>query len=91
MTRLVGIEHYDVVILSYSTPGTPGAGLVRFIRALEHRRTTAIVIVSSSGEVRDEALAAGADEVLPKPSNALALVSAVDRHAPRKIDRDRKP
>lgn len=80
MERLVSVEQYDVVILSYSLPGTNGVQLVRFIRALEHRKTTAVVIVTGSAEVTDEAIAAGADEVLPKPINAYGLVCAVDKH-----------
>ena len=79
MNRLVGNERYDVVILGYRVPGTNGLQLVRFIRALEHRKTLAIVMVTSSAEVTDEALAAGADDVLPKPINPSALVWAVDK------------
>jgi CheY-like chemotaxis protein len=79
MDRLVSNERYDVVVLSYRVPGTNGLQLVRFIRALEHRKTTAVVMVTGSAEVTDEALAAGADEVLLKPINPNALVCAVDK------------
>jgi two-component system sensor histidine kinase/response regulator FitF len=79
MDRLVGNERYDVVILGYRVPGTDGLRLVRFIRALEHRKTTAVVMVTGSAEVTDEALAAGVDEVLLKPINPNALVCAVDK------------
>jgi DNA-binding response OmpR family regulator len=80
MDRLVGVEHYDVVVLGCRVPGTNGLQLVRFIRALEHRKTTAVIMVTGSGEVTDEALAAGADEVLLKPINPIALVHAVEKH-----------
>jgi CheY-like chemotaxis protein len=82
MDRLVGNERYDVVILGYCVPGRNGLQLVRFIRALEHRKTLAVVLVTSSAEVTDEALAAGADEVLLKPINPNALVWAVDKLVP---------
>jgi len=81
MDRLVRKEHYDVVILGHHVPGIDGLQLVRFIRALEHRRTTAVVMVTGSAEGTDEALAAGADEVLLKPINPNSLLWAVEKHA----------
>ena len=50
------------------------------IRALEHRRVITVVMVTGSAKVTEEALAAGADEVLVKPINPNALVWAVDMH-----------
>lgn len=41
---------------------------------------TAVVTVTGSGEVTEEALAAGADEVLIKLINPNALVCAVEKH-----------
>ena len=80
MDRLVSIERYDVVLLGYRVRGTHGVQLVRFIRALEHRTTTAVIMVTGSAEVTDEALAAGADEVLLKPINPNTLVWVVEKH-----------
>jgi CheY-like chemotaxis protein len=80
LARLAGSNHYDVILLSNRVPGTSGVQLVRFIRALDHLRMTAVVMVTGSGEVTEEALAAGADEVLLKPINPNALVWAVDKH-----------
>jgi CheY-like chemotaxis protein len=54
MNRLAGNERYDVVLLGYRVPGTNGVQLVRFIRALEQRKTTAVVMVTGSAEVADE-------------------------------------
>jgi len=82
MDRLVGNETYDVVIVGNLVPGINGLQLLRFIRALEHRKTTAVVLVTGSAEVTVEALAAGADEVLLKPINPMALMWAVDKHVP---------
>ncbi|HWO00199.1 MAG TPA: response regulator [Blastocatellia bacterium] len=78
--RLSGDEHYDAIVLSNRVPGTTGVELVRLIRSLEHRKMTAVVMVTGSGEIMEEALAAGADEVLLKPINPHALVWAVDKH-----------
>ena len=78
--RLAGDRHYDAIVLSNRVPGTTGVELVRFIRSLEHRKMTAVVMVTGSSEVTEEALAAGADEVLVKPLNPHALVWAVDKH-----------
>jgi CheY-like chemotaxis protein len=60
--------------------GDLSMNLVRFIRSLEHRKTTAVIMVTGCGEVKEEALAAGADEVLVKPINPHAMVWAVDKH-----------
>lgn len=77
--RLSGNEPYDVILLSYRVPGTTGVQLVRLIRSFEHREMTAVVMVTGSDEVTDEALAAGADEVLLKPINPNALTWVVDK------------
>ena len=80
MSRVAGSEPYELILLSDHVPGTTGVQLIRFIRSLEHRMTTAIVMVSGIGEVTDEAKAAGADEVLIKPVNVSALIWAVNKH-----------
>ena len=78
--RLVSIEHYDVVILGDGVTSANVVRLIKFIRALEHRMTTAVVMVTGCAEISDQAIAAGADEVLPKPINAYSLACAVDKH-----------
>lgn len=80
MHQLAGSEPYDAVLLSYRVPGTDGMKLVRFIRMLDHRRTTAVVMVTENAEVAELARWAGVDEVLIRPVNANALVWAVDKH-----------
>lgn len=76
---VAGNKPYDVILLSNRVPGTTGVQLVRLIRSFEHRRMTAVVMVTGSGEISDEALAAGADEVLLKPINPNALIWVVDK------------
>lgn len=78
--RLSAQTHYDAILVGDRVPGANGVQLVRMIRALDHCRTTAVVMVTGRGELTDEALAAGADEVLLKPVNPYALVWAVDKH-----------
>jgi CheY-like chemotaxis protein len=80
MSQVAGSEPYDLILLSYHVPGTNGVQLIKFIRSIEHRMTTAVVLVTGFGEVTDEAKAAGADEVLIKPVNLSALIFAVDKH-----------
>lgn len=80
LRRLVSVEHFDVVILGDGVASTNVVRLITFIRALEHRKTTAVVMVTGCAEISDQAIAAGADEVLPKPINAYSLVCAVDKH-----------
>jgi CheY-like chemotaxis protein len=76
--RLTGNDPYDVILLGYRRPGTTGVQLVRLMRSLEHRMTTAVVIVTGK-EVAEEALAAGADEILLKPINPNTLTWVVDK------------
>ncbi len=78
--RLAGGENYDAILLGYQVPGTTGVQLVKLIRSFEHRKLTAVVMVTDNGEVTEEALASGADEVLLKPINPHALVWVVDKH-----------
>ncbi len=80
MRQVAGSEPYDLILLSYQLAGINGVQLSRFIRSLEHRMTTAIVMLTSSGEITDEAKAAGVDEVLDKPVNGTTLIWAVNRH-----------
>ena len=50
------------------------------IRALEHLRTTAVIMVTGTRDVKEDALASGADEVLLKPVNPNALIFLVEKH-----------
>jgi CheY-like chemotaxis protein len=78
--QVAGSEPYNLILLSYHLSGTDGAQLTRFIRSFEHRMATAVVMLTSSGEIADEAKAAGVDEVLIKPVNVSTLIWAVNKH-----------
>ena len=76
---LAGHKAYNAILLSYHVPGTTGVQLVRFIRSLPHRRMAAVIMLTGSDEVTDEALSAGADEVLLRPINPNALLWVVNK------------
>ena len=80
MRRVAGSEPYDLILLSYQLVGTNGVQLTRFIRSLEHRMTTAVVMLTSGGDITDEAKGAGVDEVLIKPVNVSSLILTVNKH-----------
>lgn len=81
MARVAGSEACDLVLLSHYSAGIDALQLARFIRSLEHRMTTAIVIIAGSAEITDEAKAAGVDEILIKPVKVSSLIMAVNRHS----------
>lgn len=77
---LAGDSPCAVILLGYSVPGGHGVQLVKFIRGLDHRRMTAVVMVTDSSEAIEEALSAGADEVLLEPIDPGALAAIVNKH-----------
>lgn len=78
MSRVAGSESYDIILLSH-VGGIDAVQFTRFIRSLEHRMMTAVVMLTSNGEITDEATAAGVDEILIKPVNVSSLILAVNR------------
>lgn len=58
MAKIAGDEIYDLLILDYELPGVSGIELVRRARTLEHRRSTPVIIFSSS-DIGTEARRAG--------------------------------
>jgi DNA-binding response OmpR family regulator len=73
--------HYDAVVLSNRLHSITGVNLIKRIRALEHCRDVAIVMVTGTTnvDVVAAALAAGADDVLYKPVDIATLVCAVNK------------
>lgn len=80
MGRLAGDLPCAVILLGYNVPGGNGVQLVRFIRALDHRRMTAVVMVADSSELIEQGLSAGADEALLEPIDPSALAAIIDKH-----------
>jgi DNA-binding response OmpR family regulator len=79
--ELCGSAHYDAALVSYRFDGMDGVELIRFIRALDHRKDVPIVMVTGTLglDVVTTALTAGADDVLYKPINLAILVATVSK------------
>jgi DNA-binding response OmpR family regulator len=77
--RLTEDWPYDSILVG-RVSGTDEVQLVGLIRGVAHRKTAAVVVITERNEVREEILAAGADELFLKPVNPNALLWAVDKH-----------
>ena len=64
----------DLVITDFNMPGRNGLALIELIRSLDLRLP--ILVHSASGRSA-EMLAAGADQVLPKPADLASLKQAI--------------
>ena len=82
LERLTGDWPYDAIIAGRVSE-TSEVELVGIIRGFDHRRTAAVVVLIEQAAAGDEALSAGADEVLLKPIDPNVLVWAVDKHMNR--------
>jgi CheY-like chemotaxis protein len=82
LERLTGDWPYNAIIAG-QVSDTAEVEIVGLIRGFEHRRTAAVLVVTEHAAVSDEALSAGADEVLLKPINLNFLMWAVDKHMTR--------
>ncbi len=65
--ELIGVEHYDLVLLDLNLPCADGMTVLRTLRQTD--RDTKVLILSARSEVRDkvEGLDAGANDYLAKP------------------------
>jgi CheY-like chemotaxis protein len=75
---LVRRNAYDVALLDLKMPGMDGLTLYREIKKLRGETVTIIVSAYASTETAEEALAAGAWQVLPKPIDFPRLLGLVD-------------
>ena len=79
IARVAGKKSLDAVILCDSFKDKSVIEMIRLIRSVEHRRSIALVIVARMrGINREEAIAAGADELLVKPFNVISLIWTID-------------
>jgi DNA-binding response OmpR family regulator len=83
---LGGRVHYDAVVVAYRLAGIDGVELVTRIRAHDHRKHVPIVMVTATVDVVvvAAALAAGADDVLYKPTGVDILVATVTKCVERR-------
>jgi DNA-binding NtrC family response regulator len=75
---LVRRNAYDVALLDYKMPGMDGLTLYREIKRLRAGTVAIVVTAYASGTTAEEALAAGAWQVLPKPVDFPQLLRLVE-------------
>ena len=78
---LVRRHNYDVALLDLRMPGMDGLTLYREIKKLRGGTVTLIVSAYAGSEASEQALAAGAWRVLPKPIDFPRLLKLVDEAA----------
>ena len=74
LKKLESDEHYDLIILDVQMPGESGLSLVRRTRQLPHRLHLPVIMFSGSLR-HDDALAAGANVFLNKPTGLKELIA----------------
>jgi DNA-binding response OmpR family regulator len=87
---LCGNAYYDAVLVGYRFEGMDGVELITRIRALAHRQDVPIVMVTGTVDcaVLADALAAGADDVLYKPTDVAIVVGTVTKCVERRRHQD---
>lgn len=73
LKKLESDEHYDLIILDAQLPGESGLWLIKRARQLAHRRRIPIILFTGSLK-HEEAMAAGADAFLKKPTGLKELI-----------------
>jgi DNA-binding response OmpR family regulator len=73
LKKLEGDEHYDLIILDAELPGESGLSLIQRARQLAHRHRIPIILFTGSIG-HDDALAAGANAFLNKPTGLKNLL-----------------
>lgn len=83
---LSGSTPYDAMLVSNRLHGMSGVELIARARALGHRKEMPIVMVTGTGDVAvvAAALAAGADDILYKPTDVDILVATVTKCVERR-------
>jgi two-component system response regulator HydG len=75
--ELVRKRHYDVALLDYKMPGMDGLTLYRAIKKMRSGTVAIVVTAYAGGGTAEEALQAGAWQVLPKPVDFPRLLGLV--------------
>ena len=79
MNRIADGQPYNVVLINYLIGDA--LKLVRFMRLLDHRQTTAIVMIARDATEAEEGRWAGADRALVSPVNSHSLIYVVEEQA----------
>jgi CheY-like chemotaxis protein len=77
--ELVKRKTYDLALLDLKMPGMDGLTLYREIKKYRSGTVAIIVTAYAGGSTKEEALAAGAMQVLPKPVDFALLLGLVDQ------------
>jgi two-component system, NtrC family, response regulator HydG len=77
--ELVRKRPYDVALLDYKMPGMDGLTLYREIKKLRAGTVAIVVTAYAGGNTAEEALAAGAWQVVPKPVDFRRLLGLVGK------------
>ena len=87
---LSGSTPYDAMLVSNRLHGMSGVELITRARVLDHRKAMPIVMVTGTGDVAvvAAALAAGADDVLYKPTDVAILVDTVTKYVEGRRQQD---
>lgn len=81
---------FDVILMDLRMPGMDGLAAIRRIRARKDDKASLpiVVVTADNGpDIRGQALAAGADDLLNKPVQMQALFDAIGRAIEKKSDR----
>lgn len=88
LKKLENDEPYDLIILDAQMPGESGLVLVQRARQLAHRRRIPIIMFSGSLR-REDALAAGADAFLNKPTGLKDLIATCNSLLDKRVTNER--
>lgn len=81
---------FDLILMDLRMPGMDGLAAIRRIRARRDDKAglPIVVVTADNGpDIRGQALAAGADDLLHKPVQMQALFDAIGRAMEKKSDR----
>ena len=79
---MIQAEAYDVILMDLRMPGMDGLAAIRRIRAWPDQKAVLPIIVVTADhapDIRNQALAAGADDLLLKPVQMQALFDAIGK------------
>jgi CheY-like chemotaxis protein len=79
---MIEADSYDLVLMDLRMPGMDGFTAIRHIRARKDQKAAVPVIVLTADnghDIRDQALAAGADDLLLKPVQMESLFDVIAR------------
>jgi CheY-like chemotaxis protein len=88
--RLIDADHFDLILMDLRMPGMDGLAAIRAIRARGDAKAhlPIIVVTADNGpDIRDQALAAGADDLLHKPVQMQLLFDTIGRAITRGGDK----